>query len=68
MREPVTIHIQGGLGKTRLHRLIKHLLESRGFKIVNWDTETDQGDYLVVDTSDTQVLLKGTEVEWEWAR
>jgi len=61
----VTIRFEGRTctGKTRLHGLFMQVLRSRGFKIVDWDIETPEGDYIVVDTSDTLALLEGTKIE-----
>jgi hypothetical protein len=54
----VTIRFQGGIGKTCLHRLFFNVLKDRGFKIVDWDTETDDGDWLIVDTDNTAALVE----------
>jgi len=61
----VTIQFSGptGSGKTRLHRLFLNELRRRGFNVVDWDTETDDGDYLVVDTSDTYAMVEGTTID-----
>ena len=61
----VTIQFRGptGSGKTRLHRLFMSELRRRGFAVVDWDTETDEGDYIVVDTSNTAALVERTVVD-----
>jgi hypothetical protein len=38
-------------------------LRKRSFAVVDWDTETDDGDYIVVDTSDTYALVERTIVD-----